>query len=139
VAPLIAYHDADARRVRYLGTALWEEPGIGREPTLVGGWFAAPEPSRRLDFERRYNATYGEIPPRLATLAYDATALAAQIAKPEAGVELLGTSGGFEGLDGLFRFRPDGSAERALAVIEVTRSGFRVVDPALTRFEDLMN
>ena len=41
---------------------------------------------------------------------------------------------GFSGVDGIFRFRPDGSAERGLAILEVSPNGFAVVDPAPRSF-----
>ena len=41
---------------------------------------------------------------------------------------------GFSGVDGIFRFRSDGSAERGLAILEVSPNGFAVVDPAPRSF-----
>jgi branched-chain amino acid transport system substrate-binding protein len=41
---------------------------------------------------------------------------------------------GFSGVDGIFRFRDDGSADRGLAVLQVTPNGFTVVDPAPKMF-----
>jgi hypothetical protein len=38
------------------------------------------------------------------------------------------------GVDGLFRFRADGTIERGLAVYTVRGGGFRVLDPAPQRF-----
>ena len=37
---------------------------------------------------------------------------------------------GFSGVDGIFRFRDDGSTDRGLAVLQVSATGFTVVDPA---------
>ena len=42
---------------------------------------------------------------------------------------------GFAGVDGIFRFRPDGQVERGLAVLEVERNGVKVVSPAPETFE----
>ncbi|MEE8535416.1 MAG: penicillin-binding protein activator, partial [Kiloniellales bacterium] len=81
VAPLLAYFDVDPREVRFLGTAAWEDPELGREPTLRGGWFTAPSPELWSSFRTRYQTTFGTEPPRLASLAYDATALAAVLAR----------------------------------------------------------
>lgn len=123
-------------QTQLLGTALWDEPGLGSEPALAGGRFAAPDPAARGDFEARYKALFGEEPPRIATLAYDATALAASVAKRGAptGKPLdraaLTAASGFSGLDGLFRLRNDGNVERGLAVLELTAQGARVIDPA---------
>ena len=41
---------------------------------------------------------------------------------------------GFSGVDGIFRFRDDGSAERGLAILQVGPNGFAVVDPAPKTF-----
>ena len=76
LAATLPVHGIEPARVRILGTGAWDEPGIGSEPSLVGGWYAAPPPNPRTDFERQYSATFQAKPHRLATLAYDATALA---------------------------------------------------------------
>lgn len=124
----------DTGRVKLLGAGVWDEPGLGREPALVGGWYAAPAPEQRADFEARFETLYGKKPPRIATLAYDATALAGALARlggpaPYDRANLTNTNG-FAGVDGLFRLRPNGLAERGLAVLEVTPDGSRVLDPA---------
>ena len=41
---------------------------------------------------------------------------------------------GFLGVDGLFRLRPEGTAERGFEIREITRNGFRIKRPALTAF-----
>jgi len=138
IAAHLPFFDIDPARVRMLGTGQWDEPGIGAEPALVGGWFAAPDPQARADFEKQYAEAYGRQPPRLATLAYDATALAAVLARAEGGarfdIEALTDPSGFFGRDGIFRFRPDGQVERGLAVLQVGRQGFAVVDKAPETF-----
>ena len=102
--------------VQLLGTGKWDEPGIGAEPSLVGAWFAAPAPAFREEFEVRYKQTFGKTPPRLATLAYDATALAAVLARGPGSDPFSPTSmvdaNGFFGRDGLFRLTADGQADQ---------------------------
>jgi branched-chain amino acid transport system substrate-binding protein len=131
----------DKSRVRLLGSGLWDEPDIGREPALDGGWFAAPSPDTRQDFERRFAATYGHPPPRLASLGYDAAALAAVLARQEGGDPFsrmaLENPSGFTGVDGLFRFAPDGLVERGLAMLEVRPQGNIVISPAPDSFRNL--
>jgi branched-chain amino acid transport system substrate-binding protein len=139
VASLLPYYDIDSAKVRFLGTGLWDEPGLGTEPALVGGWFAAPPPGTRVAFERRFRELYNQAPPRLATLGYDATALAAILARKPRGnaftAESLADPSGFAGVDGIFRFRPDGLVERGLAVLEIERGGAKIVSPAPETFE----
>ncbi|MDB5411418.1 MAG: penicillin-binding protein activator [Rhodospirillales bacterium] len=139
VASLLPYFDVDTSKIRLLGTGLWDDPGIGSEPALVGGWFAAPDPAARSDFEARFRDLYKQAPPRLATLGYDGAALAALLAKRSPGTAFTAQSiadpSGFAGVDGIFRFHSDGRIERGLAVLEVQKSGARVVSPAPETFE----
>jgi branched-chain amino acid transport system substrate-binding protein len=139
IAPLLPYYDVDPNRIRFLGTSLWDDIRVTREPALIGGWFAAPPPEAREPFNRRYREVYGRDPPRLATIAYDATALAAVLARGEDGpdfsVEAITNPVGFAGMDGIFRLLTDGSIERALAVLEVRRNAFRTISPAPETFE----
>ena len=138
VAPLLPYYDIDPAKVRILGTGLWDDPASLGEPALVGGWFAGPDPAARRDFEARYDRVFGEPPGAIATLAYDATALAATLARAgnAFGAQAMGNRGGFLGADGLFRFDDEGIAERGLAVFEVAGSGQTVVvSPAPARFD----
>jgi len=132
-AALLA-NGVDPGRVKLLGTGLWDDPTLGREPSLTGAWFAAPAPEQRADFETRFEALYGRKPPRLATLSYDATALAGALARMGGSAPYdranLTNPNGFAGVDGLFRLRPNGAVERGLAVLEVTPDGSRVLDPA---------
>lgn len=141
VAPLLPYYGLDPARVHFLGTGLWDDPALLTEPELQGGWYAAPAPAGRADFEKRYAELYGHRPPRLSTLAYDATALAAALARGERGPDFsaaaLANPSGYLGLDGIFRLRSDGLVERGLAVIEIHRTGVTVVSPAPQTFENL--
>lgn len=136
LAALFPFFDIDPGPVRMLGTGLWDEAGLGREAALVGGWFAAPAPEGRDAFEARFQQTYGYRPHRLATLAYDATALAAALSRGGQGftVPTLTNPNGFAGAEGIFRLLPTGIAERGLAVMEVTRTGTQQVDPAPQSF-----
>jgi branched-chain amino acid transport system substrate-binding protein len=127
------------KKPQLLGTGLWDDSSAN-DPALAGGLYAAPDPAPRADFERRFEAAYGRKPPRLATLAYDAVAMAATLAKgvpPGAPFDrsILTQPQGFAGVDGPFRFGPDGRIERNLAVLELTGSEARVVDPAPPTFD----
>ncbi len=139
LAPLLPYSGVNTRSVKILGTGLWDEPNLGREPALVHGWFAAPPPEARQKFIERFTAAYGRTPPRIASLAYDAVALTASLADAPPGErftpERLTNPNGFSGIDGLFRFDPDGRIERGLAVNEVLTGGVAAVSPAPATFQ----
>ena len=126
--------------LQLLGSGLWDVPDLGSEPALVGGWFAASPPELRRSFEQRFQATYGRAPPRLASLGYDAAALAAVLAQGEGepfSQQAILRPNGFTGVDGLFRFTPGGLVQRGLAVLEVEPEGDVVVSPAPRSFQDL--
>ena len=138
IAPLLPFYDIDPAEIRFLGTGLWDEPTLGREPALVGGWFASPPPETAAAFSKRFESIHGYAPPRIASLAYDAAALASVLMQGEAGPDFsanaLTQPSGFAGADGIFRFQNDGVAERGLAVIEVHPQGLRVIDQAPQAF-----
>jgi ABC-type branched-subunit amino acid transport system substrate-binding protein len=118
---------ANLRNIQLLGTGLWDNPRVLGSPALQGGLFAAPDPAGLRAFSGRYRTRYGGEPVRTATLAYDAVALVAALARTQGAQrfspDVLQSPSGFSGIDGLFRFRPDGSNERGLAVMRVGSGG----------------
>ncbi|MBX3499551.1 MAG: penicillin-binding protein activator [Alphaproteobacteria bacterium] len=143
VASSLAEADIASRRVRLLGTGVWDVANIGGEKALVGAWFAGPDPARRAAFERKFESVHGRAPPRIATLAYDAVMLAARLARLRAGGDFtagaITDGGGFNGLDGRYRFRTDGRVERSLAILEIEDDRLKVVDPAPSAFMSVVN
>ena len=129
---------ANLRAVQLLGTGLWDSPRVFSNPSLQGGLYAAPDPSGFRAFAGRYRTRYGQDPVRTATLAYDAVALIAALARTQGpqrfSIDVLTNSSGFAGIDGLFRFRADGSNERGLAVMRVTTTGGQVASAAPKTF-----
>ena len=118
---------ANLRNIQLLGTGLWDNPRVFASPALQGGLYAAPDPAGFCAFSSRYRAKYGGEPVRTATLAYDSVALVAALARTQGpqrfSSDVLINPSGFAGIDGLFRFRADGSNERGLAVMRVGSSG----------------
>jgi len=133
----------DNKSVQLIGTGVWDIPNIGSETMLRGAWYAAPDPAKRADFERRFLSTYGRPPHRLATLAYDGVSLAGNLARLKQGgdfsAEAITNPNGWSGIDGIFRFLPNGRSERALAVIAVQGGQGAVVSPAPTTFASPSN
>lgn len=128
------------RGARIIGTELWSsDRTLGASPALRGAWFAGVPDMRFDQLVTRYRARYKKTPYRLGSLGYDGVLLAVRINRdwpigtrfPE---RLLVDPGGFSGVDGAFRFSPDGTAERRMAVHAVTASGASVVAPAESGF-----
>jgi ABC-type branched-subunit amino acid transport system substrate-binding protein len=118
---------ANLKNIQLLGTGLWDNPRVFNSAALQGGLYAAPDPSGFRSFSARYRAKYGADPVRTAPLAYDAVALVAALARTQGGQrfspEVLTNPSGFSGIDGVFRFRADGTNERGLAVMRVAPGG----------------
>ncbi|HEY0412837.1 MAG TPA: penicillin-binding protein activator [Allosphingosinicella sp.] len=132
---------AGSPAARILGTELWAtEAALGKMPGLRGAWYASVSDTMFNQLRTRYRARYGTNPYRLASLGYDAVLLAVRVAKdwrigrafPE---RALRDQGGFAGVDGAFRFGPNGIAERSLEVREVTVAGTIVLSPASRGFD----
>jgi ABC-type branched-subunit amino acid transport system substrate-binding protein len=138
LAPLLPYAEIDTKTIKVIGSSGWDYTGVGKEQALIGAWFPAPDPKGWTDFTKRYVETYGDVPPRLATLAYDAVSLAISLSNNPQGSRFtpatLTRASGFAGVDGLFRLRPDGTSERGFAVLEVQRYGNQVVEAAPSSF-----
>lgn len=126
-------------QVQYLGTGVWDDPAVLRSGVLTGGWFASSSPERFAAYERRFRDYFGYAPPRLSALSYDALALAASLAMSGHGanfsVDAITDPVGYNGpVNGIFRCHSNGICERGLAVLEATREGAKVIDPAPTAF-----
>ena len=139
LAPLLPYYNVDINRVKILGVSSWNNPRLTREPALRGGWFAAPDPTITANFEKHFTDAFGSAPPRLASLAYDATLLSARLAatsrrRDRFSNEAIADPNGYFGADGLFRLNADGTVERGLAILEIQPGGIQVVDPAPRSF-----
>jgi len=138
VVQAIAADGVNLKRLQLLGTGLWDDPRIFATPALDGGWYAAPDGTGYRNFAGRYRARYKQDPVRTATLAYDAVALIAALVKTQGtqrfAPEVLTNPSGFSGIDGLFRFKADGTNERGLAVLRVAAAGPQVISPAPKSF-----
>src|SRR5215212_1941478 len=126
VADALTAAGSNLKNIQLLGTGLWDNPRVYANASLQGGLYAAPDSAGFRSFSGRYRAKFAADPVRTATLAYDAVALVAALAKQGAqrfAPETLTNPSGFAGIDGLFRFRTDGSNERGLAVMKVASGG----------------
>lgn len=126
------------RRVQYLGSGQWNDQAVWARPGLNGGWFPGPDPAGWQAFVSKYRGRYGVEPPRNATLSYDAVTLAAALARigGAAGFtdQALTNPDGFSGIDGIFRFRPNGTNQRGLAILEIENNTARIRQRAPASF-----
>ena len=129
---------ASGVKTQILGTGVWSDARVTRLPALQGAWFAAPENAGFNTFAQRYKAKFALDPPRLASLSHDAVSLAAALARTQGAQRfsqsVLTNASGFNGVDGVFRFRADGPNERGLAVMQISAGAASAISPAPQKF-----
>ena len=133
VAAMLRHHDLDTARVKLIASSGWNNPTVLREPKLTGAWLASADAGGWREFSARFTKTYNAMPPRLATLAYDAVTVASAFASQPRGQRYtpanLMREQGYSGIDGAFRLTAAGPIERSLAVLEIQQQGLVTVDP----------
>lgn len=133
--------DWPAPSFQLLGTQDWALDDLTANPVLRGAWYPAPNIAQRQAFEQRYQGVYGAPPPTLASLAYDAVALASKLAeaRPKNG-KAIGTiltePAGYLGLSGLFRLENNGLSQRGYAIVQVASPSPRTLQPSPTSFQE---
>ncbi len=134
----LAAGGADFKKIKLIGTGVWNDPKLLRLPHLQGAWFPSPETAGFNAFAQRYRARFSSDPTRIATLSYDALSLAAALVRTQGSQRfseaVLTNPSGFAGADGLFRFHADGTNDRGLAVLEIRNGAAAVVSPSPKSF-----
>jgi hypothetical protein len=129
----------DPTTTQYLGLARWDVPAqLLSMPGAQGGYFTLPDTAAQQAFESRYRAQFGSDPHPLAGLAFDGIAAVGALVRQGRSDALtaraLTQGSGFQGANGVFRIRPDGTNERGLAVATVRNNQVTILDPAPSGF-----
>src|SRR5690606_36033599 len=85
IDPILTYAGIGGDRIQLLGTGGWDFPNAGRNAAFVRGWYPGPDPHGWADFAQRFTRSFGQAPPRLASLAYDAVSIAITLSSAEPG------------------------------------------------------
>ncbi len=123
-----------------MGTDRWNvDNSLVTSSTMRGAWFASVADSLYRQYADNYNNRFGKRPLRLSSLGYDSVLLVARVARDwQVGsnfpVTMLTDPGGFIGVDGAFRFLPNGKSERMLEVQEVRQGQYVTIDAAPRNF-----
>lgn len=124
----------NTQRAQVLGLGTWVDNRAAAQ-AAPGAVYSAPDGAGFRNFATRYRARFNSDPPRTAALAYDSVSLVTALVRTQGSQRfsesVLTNGAGANGVDGLFRFRPDGTTQRGLAVVNA--SG-RVVSPAPRSF-----
>lgn len=125
----LEYYSFDYSQTQLLGTTLWE--GKEAPATLLGSWYPAPTPQAYQDFEARFERIYGAAPQRIASLGYDAMVALSRAMKEASSTRLnfrdFLKPEGFNGANGFFRLKEDGSVERTFFIFKWTEQGPKII------------
>lgn len=124
---------------QYIGLTRWDIPAQTLAlPGVQGGWFALPDPGMTQRFQARYASVYGGSPHPIAGLGYDGIAAIGALVKAGKANALTGAAltqgAGFQGVNGIFRLRRDGTNQRGMAVATIRDRQVVVIDPAPASF-----
>ncbi len=122
-----------------MGSGSWESTSF-TEPQLEGALFPGRDTTKFADFASRYETAFGAKPTVWAALGYDSITLSTDLVRRLGPIDAfkpqsLENPSGYAGVNGIFRLKSDGTAERGLAIYQVERNGAkRMVSPAPSRF-----
>ena len=140
MATVPALRRSGLRTAKILGTDLWNIDGTlaGSSP-MYGAWFASVSDTLYTQYATKYRARFGKAPLRLSSLGYDSVLLVARVARDwrpgtRFPIGQLTDPQGFIGVDGAFRFNPNGMTDRMLEVQEIQPGKFVTVSAAPSQF-----
>ncbi|MGR3838367.1 MAG: penicillin-binding protein activator [Cognatishimia sp.] len=139
LAELMPEAGITAEKVQYMGLTRWDAtPQTLALKGVQDGWFALPDPALTSQFNSRYTDAFGGKPHAISGLAYDGiAAIGALVADGRSNAlttDALTQGAGFQGVNGIFRLRADGTNERGLAVATVRDKQVVILDPAPRSF-----
>jgi hypothetical protein len=124
----------DLNKLMVVGGGQWDG-NAGAATIAPQAIYGAADPSGFRSFASRYRTKFNQDPVRIASVAYDAVSLAAGLSKAYGAnrftASSLTSTAGFTGVDGLFRFKPNGLNERGLVVLKASGG---IVSPANKAF-----
>ena len=141
IAEQIQLNNSKGRDLQIIGNISWDKDSIINDPNLSGAIFAGPDNQYYLKFKERYQQVYNLEPIRISSIAYDVTSFVIDLTNrtnkqsiSANDVVLYNDKRGYNGLDGGFRFLPNGIVERNFAILTIDNGKLYVVDPAQRSF-----
>ncbi len=120
-----------------LGSGRWESVKFG-DRLLTGAIYPGRDISKFENFSTRYETKYGLKPGVNAALGHDAVTLTIELVRRNREkafrANIIENVNGFVGINGIFRFRKQGTAERGLAIYRVTNGLGQLLVPAPSSF-----
>ena len=128
IASRVQYIGVNPKKVKFFGLSGWNSTNIFGEPSLLGGYFVAPDQTAYEAFVSRYHKIYGNWPSEVSALGYDILALSSliiEVANKQTEIISLATSSdGFKGLFGYFKLGNNGKIYRKYVSYKVMDRSF---------------
>jgi ABC-type branched-subunit amino acid transport system substrate-binding protein len=138
IVTALGTHNKNEIPYQYVGTSQWDTYSTFSNNKLINAWFVSGDADNYNDFENDFYKVYGQVPLRISSLSYDAIMVVNEIVNKERDAlithETLTRHQGFSGIDGRFRFLPNGLVERQFTVIKVEDGGLEIVDTPSRKF-----
>lgn len=122
-----------------LGSGNWETVKTS-DPIVAGAYYPGRDISKFNEFAGRYQSNFGARPGVQAALAYDAMTLVAEFVrlkgngKTALSPQAFENPNGFQGINGAFRIRSNGTTQRGLAIYQIQGGKGTLAEPAISRF-----
>ncbi len=122
-----------AKGKQIFGSGRWESVKLN-DRALKGAIYPGRDVTKFASFSSRYEAAYGVKPGVNAALGYDALTLTTELVRRHQRnafkANVIENANGFAGINGIFRFRSKGTAERGLAIYQVKNGIGQLLEPA---------
>lgn len=141
IAKSIKDLNKEEREFLLVGSSQWDNAATLSDRNLEGAIIAAPRNDRFRSFEKSYYQLHSEFPPRISSIMYDIVAATIEVNSSKRGdpqywdfVHHKNSKNGFEGIDGLFRFLPNGLVQRSLAILKIENGRLVTIEEAPDHF-----
>ena len=131
----------EGRNLQIIGTNHWNSNKAFLYPGLYGSVFSAPDNKYYNLFKEKYLNTYKEEPIRISSIGYDIAAFVIDLSYKikkynniNQQIVNYNKKRGFKGIDGAFRFLPNGLIQRNLAILEIVDREIITIDKSSGRF-----
>ena len=139
------YYNNNEPPPQFMGLTRWDRTKqILHESSLQKAWFVISDQQFKKRYIERYQKIFKTKPSETSWLSYDAIALIGGVIKKSGPINTNNKfqkkyfldQKGFQGVNGIFRFKKDGSNERSLSIAEVNVGKFKIIDPSKTKFQE---
>ena len=134
----LMYYDVHPDRIKYIGTSQLENSKVYTERAFAGAWYPSASTKYTGKFDEAYKKYFNRKPVKIASLAYDAVSLINSLAKDgEIDRKDLLNPNGWTGINGIFRFKSNGSSERNMDIKEIVGGSItktKIISPASINF-----